>query len=155
MTCYLTPFRMVLGLSEDVFWLRAQISPSAPPCVLEGGGGGERKKTTIGDLAELQHTDSAHVPAEPQTSTRQLNKWPRREREGCRGTSGEERGGREPEDSWWWKDRLMKEGERFKERARHSWVRADKRGRGEGAPCEERASSFHWRFGWNVLISGG
>ena len=76
MTCYLTPFQMVPGLSEDVFWLRAQISPSAPPCVLERevGEEGGKKKTTIGDLAELQHTDSAHVPAEPQTSTRQLNK---------------------------------------------------------------------------------
>ncbi|KAK5863813.1 hypothetical protein PBY51_000813 [Eleginops maclovinus] len=27
MTCYPTTFWLVLGLSEDVFWLRAQISP--------------------------------------------------------------------------------------------------------------------------------
>lgn len=75
MTCYLTTFWIVLGLSEDVFWLRAQISPSATPCVLKREGKKRKKnKKTIGDLAELQHAGSGRVPIEPQTLTQQLNK---------------------------------------------------------------------------------
>lgn len=160
MTCYLTTFWIVLGLSEDVFWLRAQISPSATPCVLkrEGEEKKNKKKTQSVTLQSFNTQAPTHVPTEPQTSTEQLNKWPQTGVEACLwGVGGENRktadGGKI--DSW-------KERERFKERVRETRLsEADKVRQGEGARCAEsllfsltfggtrwlvESKSVRWRF---------
>jgi len=65
MTCYLTAYISDCSLAES-----SDIPFGNAMCPKESGKGKDR----VGDLAELQHAGSKHVPAETQEPAQQLSK---------------------------------------------------------------------------------